>query len=345
MSLLEVREIRKLFPVSSGLLSTLLRKEHEFVHAVDGVDLKIDSGEIVGLVGESGCGKTTLGMVLAMLEPATSGTVFFEGTDMLHYRPADYRHLRRSVQIIFQNPFESLNARWKVFDLVAEPLVSLEKRLSKQEMVTSVTKILGLVGLHPVSDFIGRYPHELSGGQLQRVSIARSLILDPRFVVADEPVSMLDVSIRVGILNLILRLREQLGLAFLLITHDLSVARYVCDRIAVMYLGKIVEAGPAESLIERPRHPYTQLLLAAVPVAGSLVRRARVFLEGGPSDPVHPPRGCRFHLRCPYARDLCREKEPESQDHENGHFVACHYPEELDLQCTSNTGAMKGVKR
>ncbi|HEX6286193.1 MAG TPA: ABC transporter ATP-binding protein [Acidimicrobiia bacterium] len=322
----KVDNLRKLFPISRGLF----RAPTDFVHAVDGVNFQIRAGESLGLVGESGCGKTTTGRMLVKLEDATDGSILIRDSEsdelvnVTHINSkADQKVFRRNVQMIFQDPYESMNPRRTIFDIVAEPL-TVQNLGTTSEREERVVDLLRLVGLTPPEPFLFRYPHELSGGQRQRVAIARALVMDPTFVVADEPTSMLDVSIRISIMRLMLELAEKLGVTYLYITHDLAVARYMCDRIAVMYLGKIVEMGPTEDLLSNPMHPYTRALLSAVPVPDPSYRRPPVEIEGGVARAINPSAECRFIARCPFATDICATEHPPLDDRGDEHYVACY---------------------
>ena len=323
--LVRVRGLTKLFPVSLSLY----RRAKRFVHAVDGVTFDIGGGESLGLVGESGCGKTTTGkMVVKLLEPSRGSILFRENgsgfSDIAPIKGRELKAFRRRAQMIFQDPYESMNPRRTIYDTVAEPL-AVQGMGGPIERRERVTELLGLVGLSPALTYLFRYPHELSGGQRQRVAIARALVIDPTFVVADEPTSMLDVSIRTGIMNLMTDLAGRLGVSYLYITHDLAVARYMCDRIAVMYLGKIVEMGETEALLKSPQHPYTRALLSAVPVPDPTFKRQRVEIEGGVTQPVDPPARCRFYDRCPMRAEVCRDSpHPGLEDRGGGHAVACY---------------------
>mgnify|MGYP000014574202 CR=1 FL=1 len=323
-SVVKVVDLRKWFPVRRGFLSTLFSRESLFVKAVDGVSFEIKKGEIFGLAGESGSGKTTTGrLILRLIEP-TSGKIFFEGTDITGLSEKELKPLRRKMQIVFQDPYESLNPRMTIGDIVSEPLRVQKICKDEGEIEERVKEALANVELLPPEEFIYRFPHELSGGQRQRVSIARAFILNPRFVVADELVSMLDVSIRAGILNTILDLVEKFGVSFLYITHDLALARHICDRIAVMYLGKIMEEAPTEKIVYEPLHPYTKALISAVPIPDPESRRMEVVIPGEIPSPINPPSGCRFHTRCPSVMDICRKEEPQLIEMGENHKVACH---------------------
>jgi oligopeptide transport system ATP-binding protein len=313
--LLFVDKLHKTFPVKSGL------GRQQAATAVDGVTLSVARGEAVGLVGESGCGKSTLGrLALGLLVP-TSGSVFFEGVNLNIVNKQELRALRRSMQIIFQDPFASLNPRMRILEIVTEPLV-IHRMVRKDELEEAGAALLKKVGL-PV-DALRRYPHEFSGGQRQRVGIARALASRPSFIVADEPVSALDVSVQAQIVNLLEDLREEMKLSFLFIAHDLNVVRHFSDRVAVMYLGKILEIAPAEEIYKNPSHPYTEALLADIPVADPLVKKKHILLKGDIPSPTQIPPGCRFHTRCIYRFEPCDKIVPKTTDLGNGHFVDCH---------------------
>jgi len=327
--LIEVIDLQKRFPISRGLF----RAPTEFVHAVDGIDFRIAAGESLGLVGESGCGKSTTGRMLVKLLDATEGTMQFNDgdyeRDVAKVGRSEISEFRSRVQMIFQDPYESMNPRRTVFDTVAEPL-AVQKIGTIPEREERVLDLLRLVGLTPPEAFLFRYPHELSGGQRQRIAIARALVMNPRFVVADEPTSMLDVSIRISIMELMTELGDELGVSYLYITHDLAVARYMCDRIAVMYLGKIVEVGPTEEILANPRHPYTRALLSAVPVPDPSFKRTPVEIKGGISKAINPAPECRFIERCPFAAQVCRENpHPAMTEVGEDHFVACYRVDEI----------------
>jgi peptide/nickel transport system ATP-binding protein len=321
---LQVSNLRKLFPVSRGVVGTLLFRPHRYCHAVDGVSFSVARGEILGLVGESGSGKTTTALnVLGLVEP-TEGEILFSGQSvpaLVHSR--ERLRLRREMQIIFQDPYESLNPRQTVFETVAEPVEVHRLVKSRAEKVERVKAALNAAGLKPPETFFERYPEDLSGGQRQRVVIAGALVLNPRLLVADEPVSMLDVSIRAEILNLLLQLRDERGITILYITHDLATAAYFTDRVAVMYLGRIVEIGPTKTVLSDPRHPYTQALLSVIPVPNPRRRRKRMILTGETPNPIDLPPGCRFHPRCPVASDRCSQTEPHLQPVGDNHQAAC----------------------
>ena len=316
-TLLEVRNLRKHFPITKGIFSKVVG----YVHAVDGVSFKVKRGKTLGLVGESGCGKTTAGKtILKLLEP-TSGEICYDDVDITHYTRAQMKALRREIQIIFQDPFSSLNPRITVGSIVGAALEihDIAKGKEKEDIIATLLKKVGLQPEH-----MRRYPHEFSGGQRQRIGIARALAVNPKLIIGDEPVSALDVSIQAQIINLLEDLQAELGLAYIIIAHDLSVISHISDEIAVMYLGKIVELGPVKKLYSAPLHPYTEALLSAVPVPDPNVKRSRIILKGDVPSPVHPPPGCRFHPRCPYRVEPCDSLEPEFKRVSGQHFVACH---------------------
>ncbi|TET85153.1 MAG: ABC transporter ATP-binding protein [Anaerolineales bacterium] len=321
---LQINNLRTLFPVSRGIIDTLLSKPRRYVHAVDGVSFSVASGEILGLVGESGSGKTTTALnVLGLVEP-TEGEVLFNGRNVLELMQSRARlELRRQMQIVFQDPYESLNPRQTVFATVAEPLEIHKLVKGRAEMIERVKMALDVAGLKPPETFFDRYPQELSGGQRQRVVIAAALVLNPKMLVADEPVSMLDVSIRAEILNLLRQLRDERGVTILYITHDLATAAFFTDRVAVMYLGRIVEIGPTKTVLIDPRHPYTQALLSVIPVPNPRRRRKRMILVGETPNPIDLPSGCRFHPRCPVASDQCSRTEPQLKRVDADHLVEC----------------------
>lgn len=322
---IEARNLVKHFPIHLGFFKTLFSKETPYVHAVDNVSFKIPAREVFGLVGESGCGKTTTGRLLLRLIEPTMGEVFFKGTNVTSINlEREMRKLRRKIQVIFQDPYESLSPRMSVYDIVAEPLRIQKVVEGESEVRERVAQTLEDLDLTPAEEFMFRFPHELSGGQRQRVAIGRAFILKPEFLVADEPVSMLDVSIRSEVLRLLLTLIERYHSAFLYITHDIALARHMCDRIGVMYLGKIVEEGSTDELIEKPLHPYMEALIAAVPVPDPTARRTEVVIKGEVPSALNPPPGCRFHTRCPYVMTICRKKEPQLIEIEKGRYLACH---------------------
>ncbi|MCH7586481.1 MAG: ABC transporter ATP-binding protein [Chloroflexi bacterium] len=322
-AMVEITNLKKYFPVTQGLLRRVVGN----VRAVDDVTLQIIKGETLGLVGESGCGKSTLGRTILNLHKPTSGTVLFEGTDLSGLSGHDLRSMRARMQIIFQDPYSSLNPRMTVNAIVGEPFI-IHKIARGTELDQRVAQLLERVGLNPLLGT--RYPHEFSGGQRQRIGIARALALNPSFIVADEPISALDVSIQAQVVNLLEDLQDEFDLTYLFITHDLSMVRYICDRVAVMYLGKIVELGSIEDIYDNPQHPYTQALLSAVPVPDPIVedQRQRIILEGDLPSPADPPTGCNFNTRCPIAFDRCFEEEPQLKDLLPRHDIACFAAEE-----------------
>jgi oligopeptide transport system ATP-binding protein len=323
--LLEVRDLKKEFPIKKGLL----QREVARVHAVDGVSFAVEEGETLGLVGESGCGKSTLARCIVRLLEPTDGDVFFQGRSIAHLRSRELRPLRHQMQMIFQDPYASLNPRKRVEAIVGAPL-KIHRVGDKRERRRQVRELLEKVGLSP--EHVNRYPYEFSGGQRQRIGVARALALRPKLVVADEPVSALDVSIQAQIINLLGELQEEFGLTYVFIAHDLGVVRHVSKRIAVMYLGKLVELAPADELYERPVHPYTEALLSAVPIPDPdrNERRERIILEGDVPSPIEPPPACRFHPRCRYATEICRRLEPPLADYGSGRLAACHHPLNVD---------------
>jgi oligopeptide transport system ATP-binding protein len=316
--LLEARNIVKHFPIRGGVFM----KQVGAVRAVDDVSLAIHKGETVGLVGESGCGKTTFGRVILRLEEPTSGALFFEGENLLAFGRGRMRRMRREMQIIFQDPFSSLNPRKTVAQIVGEPLLIHGLR-SRREREARVLELLETVGLR--REQMRRYPHQFSGGQRQRIGVARALALQPKLIVCDEAVSALDVSIQAQVINLLEDLQERFGLTYLFISHDLGVVEHVSDRVAVMYLGQIVELTASETLYRRPLHPYTQALLSAVPMPDPTLRGERIILRGDVPSPIDPPPGCRFHTRCLFAKDVCRKRVPSFREVADGHWVACFF--------------------
>jgi len=316
-SLLQVRNLKKYFPIKAGVFG----KEKGFVHAVDGISFDIKRGETLGLVGESGCGKSTTGRLILRLIEATAGEIIFDGHNVRELNRKQLQRLRREMQIIFQDPYSSLNPRMTIEGIVGEAL-SYHKIARGAMRRDRLVYLLERVGLR--AEHLRRYPHEFSGGQRQRIGIARALALNPRLIIGDEPVSALDVSIQAQVLNLLLELQEEFGLSYLIIAHDLRVVEHISDRVAVMYLGKIVELASAADLYRRPLHPYTEALLSAIPIPDPRAKKQRILLPGDIPSPIHPPSGCRFHTRCRYRMPICEKIEPEFKMVDSQHWVACH---------------------
>jgi oligopeptide transport system ATP-binding protein len=319
--LLKVENLVKHFPIMKG---TLIQKQIGAVHAVDNVSFHIFEGETLGLVGESGCGKSTTGRAILQLHRPTSGSVWFEGKDLTKLKGEELRKMRRKMQMIFQDPYASLNPRMTVGEIIGEPLLIHGMVSNKNDAEKEVQKLLKLVGLNP--SYTNRYPHEFSGGQRQRIGVARALSLNPSLIVCDEPISALDVSIQAQVVNLLEDLQQKFNLTYLFIAHDLSMVRHISTRVAVMYLGLLAELAPREELYKNPLHPYTQALLSAVPIPDPVAeeKRTRIILQGDVPSPVNPPSGCHFRTRCPLAATICAEVEPEFREVSPGHFVACH---------------------
>ena len=322
---LEAHHLVKHYQLKVGLLQTLTAKQLPIVHAVDDISFSIRKDELFGLVGESGCGKTTTGRMLVRLVEPTQGKILFKGTDITALPlETEMRKLRRNMQIIFQDPYESLNPRMSVFDIVAEPLRLQRVFKNEEEIRQRVWETLTDLDMTPPEEYVYRFPHELSGGQRQRIAVARAFVLQPEFLVADEPVSMLDASIRSEVLKLLLAMVKKFHTSVLYITHDVALTRYMCQNVAVMYLGKIVERGPTDEVIQKPLHPYTEALIAAVPVPDPTARRIEIVIKGEVPSAINPPNGCRFNTRCPYAWDLCKAKEPPLIETSKNRYVACH---------------------
>ena len=322
-ALLQVEKLVKYFPSSDN--SSFFRRRTNVVHAVDGISFNLYKGETLGLVGESGCGKSTAGRTILQLYRPTSGSVVFDGVDLVHLAPDELRKFRRRMQMIFQDPYASLNSRMTVGEIVGDPLLVFKEAKTRREIEERVADLLGLVKLNPA--YINRYPHEFSGGQRQRIGIARALALQPELIVCDEPISALDVSIQAQIVNLLVELQKKFNLTYLFISHDLSMVRHICDRVAVMYLGMLVEMARQNEFYRNPLHPYTRALLSAVTIPDPFIEenRKRIILKGEIPSPVNPPSGCRFHTRCPIAQPECSQSQPELREITPGHFVACFY--------------------
>ena len=317
MALVEIKHLKKYYNTPRGLL-----------HAIDDVTMDIEKGKTIGIVGESGCGKSTLGKTLIRMEDATDGEVYFDGKEVTHMSQHEFKNMRMRMQVIFQDPYASLDPRMSVSQLIAEPIQTYHLAKNKKELDEMVFQLMEEVGL--AKRLANSYPHELDGGRRQRIGIARALSLNPEFIVCDEPVSALDVSIQAQILNLLMDLQEEKNLTYMFITHDMSVVKHISDDIAVMYLGQVVEKAEYQELFARPLHPYSQALFSAIPVPSIHDRQKRIVLKGEITSPVNPKPCCRFAARCPYATDLCREQEPELRDMGNNHFVKCHRVEELN---------------
>ena len=317
MDLVEIKHLKKYYNTPRGLL-----------HAIDDVTMDIEKGKTIGIVGESGCGKSTLGKTLIRMEDATDGEVYFDGKEVTHMSQHEFKNMRMRMQMIFQDPYASLDPRMSVSQLIAEPIQTYHLAKNKKELDEMVFQLMEEVGL--AKRLANSYPHELDGGRRQRIGIARALSLNPEFIVCDEPVSALDVSIQAQILNLLMDLQEEKNLTYMFITHDMSVVKHISDDIAVMYLGQVVEKAEYQELFARPLHPYSQALFSAIPVPSIHDRQKRIVLKGEITSPVNPKPCCRFAARCPYATDLCREQEPELRDMGNNHFVKCHRVEELN---------------
>ncbi|OCL27557.1 peptide ABC transporter substrate-binding protein [Orenia metallireducens] len=316
-TILEVKNLKKHFPIKGGIFGKVVNS----VKAVDGLNFEVKRGETLGLVGESGCGKSTTGRLLLRLLEATEGEVIFEGQNILDLDKKEMRDLRREMQMIFQDPYASLNPRMTVGEIIAEPM-KIHGIGTPKDREKKVKDLLDRVGLQP--NYAKRYPHEFSGGQRQRVGIARALAVDPKIIVCDEPVSALDVSVQAQVVNLMQDLQEELGLTYIFIAHDLSVVRHISDRVAVMYLGRMVELADKDELYNNPKHPYTKALLSAIPIPDPEKTREKIILEGDVPSPINPPSGCSFHTRCPFAKDRCKTEVPKFEEKVDGHFTACH---------------------
>lgn len=326
--LVEVNQLKKWFPVPTTFIGQIFNTDREYVRAVDGVSFNIRRGEVLGLAGESGSGKTTIGRVTIGLEEKTQGQVIFDGIDLSTLTSEELRKMRRRMQVIFQDPLASLNPRMSLGDAIIQGLKIHYPETADQHRDT-VLEIMEKVGLTPARFYFNKFPHQISGGQRQRVVIARALVTSPDLVLADEPIAMADVSVRALLLDLMIKLKEELNLTYLFITHDLATAKYICDRIAILYLGKIVEMSDLREVYAHPLHPYTNALLAAVPVPDPHERRQEPMPKGEIPNPIHPPSGCRFHPRCPYVKKICSQEEPVLRELRSGHVVACHFAEKF----------------
>jgi peptide/nickel transport system ATP-binding protein len=319
---LEVQDLEKRFPVSRGI--SLFGGEKLWVRAVDRVSFTIKRDEIMGLAGESGCGKTTTGRTVLKLFEPTGGKILFEGHDITNLKPSAMKRYRPYMQMVFQDPYRSLNPRKNVMDILSLPIETHRLAKNRSEKLDMIMKVLAEVKLHPPERYVYKYPHELSGGERQRVALARVLVLRPRLIVADEPVSMLDALVRIGVLDLLLDLKKKTGFACLFITHDLALARYTCNRIGIMYLGKIIEIGSKDAVIDHPAHPYTKALISAVPIPNPSARKVQLKVKGDVPSPINIPSGCPFHPRCPYADDRCRKEDQQLVRIDADHYVACY---------------------
>ena len=322
-NLIEVQNLVKHFPVKRNFIEAMFNKNQKFVHAVDNVSFTIEKGKTLGLVGESGSGKTTTGRLILRLIEATSGKVLIDGKEIFKMGKEELRKFRTNMQIIFQDPMASLNPYMKIGDAIKDPL-KIHGLLTPEEQKEKVLELLELVNLEPAKDFYKRYPKELSGGQRQRIVIARALIMNPKFIIADEAIAMLDVSVRSQLLELLKELKEKFNLTYLFITHDLATTKYICDEIAVMYLGQIVEKGSFKDIYAHSLHPYTKALISAVPDPNPKKKKENFIPQGEVPNPIDPPKGCRFHPRCIYAKPICKKEEPVLKEVESGHWVACH---------------------
>jgi oligopeptide/dipeptide ABC transporter ATP-binding protein len=332
--LLEVKGLKKYFPIKSGFFN----RTNGYVRAVNGVNFQVSSGETLGIVGESGCGKSTTGRsILRLIEP-TEGEVFFEGRDLTKLSKEEMRRMRKDVQIIFQDPYASLNPRKTIRQILIEPL-NVHKIGTKGERIQTIEEIIEIVGLK--KEHLDRYPHDFSGGQRQRIGIARALVVKPKFIIADEAVSALDVSIQSQILNLLKDLKKEFNLTLIFISHDLSVIKHICDRVAVMYLGKVVEIADKQKLFQNPCHPYTKALLSALPIANPRAKRERIILKGDLPSPANPPSGCPFHPRCEYANDICKSTDPSIIEINSGQQVACHLFQEGEAAMANSRDYME----